>query len=60
MRETCGKQGYVDLIDNLLRLDSFARIFVEVYGIENDDDDTQYVYADTLIIFSERSLSEIK
>ena len=54
-----GKQGYLDLVDNLLRLDSYARIFVEVYGIENDDD-TQYVYADTLIIFSELSLSEIK
>ena len=54
-----GKQGYLDLIDSLLRLDSFARIFVEVYGIENDDD-TQYVYADTLIIFSELSLSEVK
>ena len=55
-----GKQGYIDLIDNLLRLDSCAKIFVEVYGFESDDDDTQYIYADTLIIFSELSLFEIK
>lgn len=55
-----GKQGYLELIESLLMLDSCARIFVEVYGLENDDDDTQYVYADTLIIISELSLSEIK
>lgn len=54
-----GKQGYIALIENLLNLDETARIFVEVYGFE-EDDNQQFIYADTLIIFSKLSLLEIK
>ena len=32
-----GKQGYIALIENLIRADESARIFVEVYGFEEDD-----------------------
>lgn len=54
-----GKQGYIDLIENLIRMDESAKIFVEVYGFE-DDYIEQFVYADTLIIFSKLPLFEIK
>ena len=54
-----GKQGYISLIENLLSRDKNAKIFVEVYGYEEDDSE-QYVYAETLIIFSQLPLSEIK
>ena len=54
-----GKQGYVDLIENLLSIDRTAKIFVQVYGLE-DDNDEQCICADTLIIFSKLSLNEIK
>lgn len=54
-----GKQGYIALIENLLKEDETARIFVEVYGFEEIDNE-QFIYADTLIIFSKLSLLEIK
>ena len=54
-----GKQGYIALIENLLFADETAKIFVEVYGFEEDKNE-QYIYADTLIIFSKLSLLEIK
>lgn len=54
-----GKQGYISLIENLLSRDKIAKIFVEVYGYEEDGSE-QFVYADTLIIFSQLSLPEIK
>lgn len=60
---SCGtlddKQGYIAVIENLLSIDEFAKIFVEVYGFEEDNKE-QFIYADTLIIFSKLSLSEIK
>ena len=54
-----GKQGYIALIENLLRLDGTAKIYVQVYGLEEDNDE-QCICADTLIIFSRLSLGEIK
>lgn len=53
-----GKQGYIALIENLLRIDETAKIFVEVYGLE--DNNEPFIYADTLIIFSKLSLMGIK
>ncbi len=54
-----GKQGYLALIENVLNADETAKIFVEVYGFEEDHNE-QFIYADTLFIFSKLSLSEIK
>ncbi len=54
-----GKQGYIALIENLLIADETAKVFVEVYGFEEDNNE-QFIYADTLIIFSKLSLLEIK
>ena len=54
-----GKQGYITLIENLLKEDAAAKIFVEVYGFEEYSDE-QFIYADTLIIFSRLSLPEVK
>ncbi len=54
-----GKQGYIDLIENLLNTDETAKIYVEVYGFEEDDNE-QFIYADTLIIFSKLSILEMK
>jgi len=54
-----GKQGYIDLIENLLRADDAAKVFVEVYGYEEVNHE-QFIYAETLIVFSKLSLSEIK
>ena len=54
-----GKQGYIALIENLLSIDGTAKIFVQVYGLEEDNHE-QCICADTLIIFSKLSLYEIK
>lgn len=54
-----GKQEYIALIENLLSIDGTAKIFVQVYGLEEDNDE-QCICADTLIIFSKLSLYEIK
>ena len=54
-----GKQGYIALIENLLSIDGTAKIFVQVYGLEEDDSE-QCICANTLIIFSKLSLYEIK
>ena len=54
-----GKQDYIDLIKNLLNADETAKIYVEVYGFEEDDNE-QFIYADTLIIFSKLSILEMK
>ena len=54
-----GKENYVALIEALLNADETAKIFVEVYGYEEDNDE-QFIYADTLIVFSKLSLGEIK
>ena len=54
-----GKQEYITLIEKLLSIDETAKIFVQVYGLEEDNNE-QYITADTLIIFSKLSLYEIK
>lgn len=54
-----GKQEYITLIENLLNADTTAKIFVEVYGLDKDNND-EFIYADTLIIFSTLPLFEIK
>ena len=47
------------MIENLLSIDGTAKIFVQVYGLEEDNNE-QCVCADTLIIFSKLSLYDIK
>ena len=54
-----GKQKYITLIEKLLSIDETAKIFVQVYGLEEDNNE-QCITADTLIIFSKLSLYEIK
>lgn len=54
-----GKQEYITVIENLLNADETAKVFVEVYGFEEVNNE-QFIYADTLIIFSKLSLQEIK
>lgn len=54
-----GKKVYIALIENLLNKDKTAKIFVEVYGYEEDNSE-QFIYADTLIIYSRLSLPEIE
>lgn len=53
-----GIQRYITLIEHLLDTDKTAKIFVEVYGLEEDKE--PFIYADTLIIFSKLSLLEIQ
>ena len=53
-----GKREYIALIENLLNIDKTAKIFVQVYGLE--DVNERFVYADTLIIFSKLPLIKIK
>lgn len=57
--ELDGKQGYIALIGNLLNADANAKVFVEVYGFEEVNSES-FIYADTLIIFSKLSFSEVK
>ena len=54
-----GKQDYINLIETLLNADETAKIFVEVYGYEEDNNE-QFIDADTLIIFSKLPLCEIE
>lgn len=54
-----GKQGYITLIENLLHADESAKIFVEVYGYEEINNE-QFIYSDTLIIYSKLSLTKVK
>ena len=53
-----GKERYTALIENLLSIDKCAKVFVQVYGMENDSE--PFVYADTLMIFSKLPLDGIK
>ena len=53
-----GKREYIALIENLLSIDKTAKIFVQIYGLE--DVNERFVYADTLIIFSKLPLIKIK
>jgi len=52
-----GKQEYIVPIENLMDKDKTAKIFVQVYGLEDKD---RVITADTLIIFSKLPLAEIK
>lgn len=52
-----GKHEYTVLIENLINKDKTAKIFVQVYGLEDKD---RVITADTLILFSKLSLAEIK
>ncbi len=54
-----GKKGYTALIENLLAMDGTAKVFVEVYGLEKNGNE-QFVYADTLVIFSRLSLEKVR
>ena len=54
-----GKQEYIDLINKLLYKDETAKVFVEVYGYEENNNE-MVIYADTLIIFSKLSILEIE
>ena len=52
-----GKQEYIALIENFISKDKTAKVFVQVYGL---DINNQVITADTLIIFSKLTLVEIK
>lgn len=54
-----GKQGYITLIENVISADETAKIYVEVYGFEENNNE-EFIYADTLIIFSRLSILEVK
>lgn len=54
-----GKQAYITLIENMLHADETAKCFVQVYGLD-EDNSNEFIYADTLIIFSRLPLLEIK
>ncbi len=54
-----GKEGYIALIENLLNADETAKVFVQVYGLEEDGGE-QFITADTLIIYSKLPLAEIE
>jgi len=54
-----GKRKYIAVIENLLNADKSAKVFVEVYGFEEDHGEP-FIHADTLIIFSKRPLAGIK
>lgn len=54
-----GKQGYIAVIENLLKIDKTAKIFVQVYGLEENHDE-QCITADTLMIFSKLPLYRIE
>lgn len=54
-----GKQEYLTLIENLLNADETAKIFVQVYGLD-EDNNGEFISADTLIVFSTLPLHEIK
>lgn len=54
-----GKQRYIAVIENLLKIDKTAKIFVQVYGLEENNDE-QCITADTLMIFSKLPLYRIK
>ena len=54
-----GKQMYIALIEKLLNADETAQIFVQVYGFD-EDNGNEFIYADTLIIFSTLQLNEIQ
>lgn len=47
----------IALIENVINKDKTAKIFVQVYGLEDKD---KVITVDTLIIFSKLSLAEIK
>lgn len=54
-----GKKAYITVIENLLHADVTAKVFVQVYGFDRDHND-EYIYSDTLIIFSTLPLIEIE
>lgn len=54
-----GKQEYIAIIENLLHADETAKIFVPIYGLD-EDNGNEFIYADTLIIYSTLLLLEIK
>ena len=52
-----GKREYIVPIENLINKDKTAKVFVQVYGLEDKD---RVITADTLIIFSKLSPGEIR
>lgn len=47
------------MIENLFNIDGTAKVFIQVYGLEENGDE-RCITADTLIIFSKLSLNVIK
>lgn len=54
-----GKENYLSLINQIVDADEIAKVFVSVYGFEEDENDT-WIDADTLIIFSGLPFSYIQ
>lgn len=48
-----GKEQYSAMIEEIIKRDNAAKIFVEVYGFEEEADGTDiFIYSETLIIFT--------
>ena len=54
-----GKQQYITLIEKITVKDKAAKVYVEIYGVEEEQDDV-WVYADTIIIFTALSFQDIQ
>lgn len=54
-----GKQQYITLIEKITIKDKAAKVYVEIYGVEEEQDDV-WVYADTIIIFTALSFQDIQ
>lgn len=54
-----GKAQYISLLEQITNKDKNAQIFVEIYGFEEHNEDI-WIYADTFIIFTELSFTEIQ
>lgn len=54
-----GKLQYISLIEKIISKDKEAQVYVDIYGFEEQCDDT-WIYADTLIVFSVLPFQDIK
>ncbi len=54
-----GKQQYITLIEKIIVKDKAAKVYVEICGMEEEDDDV-WIYADTIIIFTTLLIQDIQ
>lgn len=49
-----GKQQYTEMIAEVVKRDAGAKVFVEVYGFEEEEDGSDiFIYAETMILLTE-------